>query len=169
METTYYAQPYDLDASGFYFRNFEEYHSKLKACRNRFGQVVEEFELQFIDGETLDCALFEALTISQATIGSFITKAHEWSEDDKTKMIIAVGEGGYCFDVETGDPDDIDLDLYPDITMRDLAEQFIDEGLFGEIPQSIAHYIDYDAIARDLAMDYTETTIASDRYVYRLG
>jgi len=47
--------------------------------------------------------------------------------------------------------------------------QFVDEGLFGEIPAAIANYLDYDAIARDLGMDYSETVIDGARYVFRLG
>lgn len=34
--------------------------------------------------------------------------------------------------------------------------EFVDEGLYGEIPKSLEFYIDYKAIARDLKMDYTE-------------
>ena len=45
----------------------------------------------------------------------------------------------------------------------------MDEGIFGEIPVSIQNYLDYDAIARDLGMDYTETFIADQRLVYRCG
>ena len=41
-------------------------------------------------------------------------------------------------------------------TFELLASDFIDEGLFGEIPKSIESYIDYEAIARDLRMDYSE-------------
>ena len=37
-----------------------------------------------------------------------------------------------------------------------LAEEFVDEGLFGEIPKSLEYYIAYSCIARDLRMDYTE-------------
>ena len=37
-----------------------------------------------------------------------------------------------------------------------LAEEFVDEGLFGEIPKALEFYIDYSAIARDLRMEYTE-------------
>ena len=51
--------------------------------------------------------------------------------------------------------------------MKELAERFVDEGLFGEIPDHLAHYIDYDAIAHDLAMDYAETEIAGVRLIYR--
>ncbi len=51
--------------------------------------------------------------------------------------------------------------------MQELAQQFVEEGLFGEIPEKIQHYLDYDAIARDLSMDYSEITIAGTHYIYR--
>ena len=44
---------------------------------------------------------------------------------------------------------------------------FVDEGLYGEIPDSLQFYIDYEAMARDLGMDYSETTISGVNYVYR--
>ncbi len=53
--------------------------------------------------------------------------------------------------------------------MRELAEQFVEEGLFGDIPERLQFYIDYDAIARDLAVDYSEAVIASSRVIYRCG
>jgi antirestriction protein len=51
--------------------------------------------------------------------------------------------------------------------LRELAEQFVDEGLFGDIPERLQSYLDYDAIARDLGFDYTETEIAGQRLIYR--
>jgi antirestriction protein len=51
--------------------------------------------------------------------------------------------------------------------MRDLAMQFVEEGLYGDIPTNLQNYLDYDAIGRDLAMDYAETTIDGTRYIYR--
>ncbi|RCW21146.1 hypothetical protein DFR48_111110 [Ciceribacter lividus] len=49
--------------------------------------------------------------------------------------------------------------------MKELTEEFVDEGLFGGIPDHLAHYIDYDAITRDLAMDHTETEIGGERLI----
>jgi len=46
-----HAQSYDPDANGFYFESMEDYASKAKLNRNSFGDVVEEYEIQFIDGE----------------------------------------------------------------------------------------------------------------------
>jgi len=54
-------------------------------------------------------------------------------------------------------------------SMRELAEQFVEEGLYGDIPDSLQFYIDYDAIARDLAVDYSETVIAGSCIIYRCG
>jgi hypothetical protein len=91
METLFYAQPYNLDAVGFQFQTMEQYEDMQSRCRDSFGQVVEEFELQFIDGEAIDAALFEALSIGQCTIGAFIDLIDKWSDGDKLAVIIAVG------------------------------------------------------------------------------
>jgi len=47
-----------------------------------------------------------------------------------------------------------------------LAEQFVDEGLFGNIPIALQSYIDYEAISRDLRYDYSE--YATD-IIYRVA
>lgn len=168
-ETVLHAQPYDISASGFYFRSFEEYEQKSSNHRNAYGDEVEEYEIQFIDGDDLDCDLFKALSIHQGNFHHYFTACEDWNEDQKIKVIIAVGEAGYSFDPETDDPDDFDIDLYELGSLRDLAEQFIDEGLFGEIPENIRFYLDYDAIARDLGMDYSEILLNGTNYIYRMA
>ncbi|MEE4212722.1 MAG: antirestriction protein ArdA [Parvularcula sp.] len=169
MSITLYAQPYDISASGFYFDNAETFRAKASALRNAYGDPVEEFEIQFIDGDAIDAALFEALGIHQGTASLFFEKVEEWDEHEKLRLIIAAGEGGYDFDIETGDPNDFDLDIYETSDMEALAREFVEEGLFGEIPKHLANYIDYDAIARDLAMDYTATVICGEHLIYRLS
>ena len=166
-EILLHAQPYDISASGFYFRSVEEYEQKSSNHHNQYGDPVEEYEIQFIDGDDLDCDLFKALSIHQGNFHHYFTACEDWNEDQKIKVIIAVGEAGYNFYPESGDPDDFDIDLYELDTLRDLAEQFIDEGLFGEIPENIRFYLDYDAIARDLGMDYTEIRLNGTNYIYR--
>jgi len=165
--TQFHAQPYDLAATGFYFEDAETYSSKIKTIRNDYGQPVEEFEIQFIDGEHIDCDLAKAWGVNQANILKFMEIVDEWDDDQKTRFILAVVEGGYSFDPDTVDPDDFELDIYHLDTMKALAEQFVDEGLFGEIPEQLQYYIDLDAIARDLSMDYTETEVAGQRLIYR--
>jgi hypothetical protein len=167
--TILYAQPYNIDATGFYFDSLENYNEKSESHYDRYGQLVEEYEIQFIDGDDGDVELFNALGINQCNIGPYFEAVDDWDEDEKTRVIIAVGECGYDFDLEKDRPADIDLDLYEMDSLKELAEEFIENGLFGAIPDNIRNYLDMDAIARDLGMDYTETTIAGRRLVYRCG
>lgn len=46
-----------------------------------------------------------------------------------------------------------DAVLYANMTIEDVAEYLVESGCFGNIPDSIANYIDYVAIARDLHFD----------------
>lgn len=164
--TTFFAQPYDISASGFYFDNAEDYLTKAKALRNSHGQPVEEFEIQFIDGEAIDAELANAWGLFQCCLKNFFIANEDWSDYQKQCFIIAVGECGYDFDPETVDPDSYDITIYQCDSLKELAEQFIDEGYFGDIPASLAGYIDYDAIAYDLAMDHSEITIAGSKLIY---
>jgi hypothetical protein len=165
--TQLFAQPYDISAIGFFFHSLEEYQAKSSNLHNSYGWPVEEFEIQFIEGDDIDCDLFKALGVHQGNFDVFLTACDEWDENQKIKVIIAVGECGYRFDPREDDPNDLDVDLYEMESLRDLAYQFVDEGLFGDIPERIQCYLDYDTIARDLGMDYTETRIAGTNYIYR--
>ena len=165
---TLYAQPYDISASGFYFSSAEDYARKANALRNDCGGPVEEFEIQFIDGRRIDAALAQAIDLHQGMLGRFFACVEDWSEHEKQAVIIAVGECGYRFETDTS-PDDFDIDIYRVDSLRELAEQFVEEGLFGEVPHSLRFYIDHDAITRDLAADYASIEIAGERLVYRCG
>lgn len=90
----------------------------------------------------------------------------DWDTDRKQRYIIAVGECGYAHDQVADDPDADMVDIYHMDSLRELAEAFVDEGLYGNIPDTIAPYLDYDAIARDLGMEFTKTTIAGERLIY---
>lgn len=168
MTLTLYAQPYDTSARGFYFESLEDYREQAAKAVNSFGAPVEEFEIQFIDGDDIDCALASAIGLNQAHLAQFFNVVEAWDDEDKTRVILAVGECGYSFDANT-QPDDFDLDIYEGITLRELAEQFVDDGLFGDIPERLQFYVNYDAIARDLGFDYTEATVAGTRLIYRCG
>lgn len=166
MSVQLHAQPYDISAVGFFFDTFEDYAAKSAKLRNAHGDPVEEFEIQFIDGEDIDCDLAKAIGINQANLKQFFEAVEDWDEDDKTRVILAVGECGYRFEDGT-QPSDFDLDIYHFDTMRDLAEHFVEEGLFGDIPERLQFYIDCDAIARDLSVDYAEAEVAGTHLIYR--
>lgn len=163
--TQLYAQPYDLAATGFYFETSEEYSKKSAALRNDYGDPVEEFEIQFIDGDETDCVLANAIGLNQANFTQFLSAVDDWDDGEKRAVIIAVGECGYTFELDL-DPAQFEVDIYENATMRDLAEQFVEEGLFGEVSEAFQNYIDYDAIARDLAVEFSEIVIAGENYIY---
>ncbi|GLO71339.1 hypothetical protein MACH17_28560 [Phaeobacter inhibens] len=168
MTIILHAQPYDIAAQGFYFDTLEEYQAKAAKAVNDYGDPVEEFEIQFIDGDQIDCALAQAIGLCQSNIGQYFDAVEAWDDPQKRVVILAAGDCGYDFTDQT-QPDDFDIEIYHIDSLRALAEQFVDEGLFGEIPGQLQHYIDYDAIARDLAADYSETEIAGIPLVYRCG
>lgn len=166
MSITLNAQPYDMTAGGFYFRSTVEFVKHFQTNRNDQGDPVEEYEIQFIDGDDLDCALAKAIGLNQSNFADFLELTEAWEDWEKIHTIIAVHECGYDFDPQN-DPDHYGIEIYAVESLRELAEQFVDDGLYGEIPESLQFYIDYDAVARDLAMEYSETTIAGETYVYR--
>lgn len=162
-----FAQPYDISAQGFYFSDFEDYQTKAAKAVNSYRHPVEEFEIQFIDGDDIDCELAKAYGINQANLESYFSAVDELDEDEKKTVILAVGECGYDIESVLGDIGGVDMDIYYVSSMRELAEQFVEEGLFGETPERLQYYLDFDAIARDLSVDYTETVIAGETLIYR--
>ncbi len=78
-----YAQPYDASAKGFFFFRVREYAVRAATNRNDCGGIIEEYEIQFIDGEDIDCALAKAWELNQANFAAFLEAAEEWDEDDK--------------------------------------------------------------------------------------
>ena len=115
MAIQLHAQPYDITAKGFYFEDLETYRDNLAKLRNNYGDPVEEFEIQFIDGEAIDCALAKAWGINQANIIRFLEVLDSSEDHEKLRFIIAVGECGYSFDPDTASADDYDVDIYGEI------------------------------------------------------
>ncbi|MEM9422328.1 MAG: antirestriction protein ArdA [Pseudomonadota bacterium] len=167
MNITLYAQPYDLAATGFYFEDIETFKTKSRTLKNDYGETVEEFEIQFIDGEALDAALFKALGVHQGNVCDFLETAPDWEDWEKINIVIACAECGYNFDIESDHPDHFGITVYGVNSLRELAAEFLNDGLFGDIPKHLENYIDIEAIAAGLRHDYTETVIAGMPIVYR--
>ncbi|WP_193169977.1 antirestriction protein ArdA [Nisaea nitritireducens] len=169
MTIVLFAQPYDIAATGFYFETAEQYDEHAAKALNDYGQPVEEFEIQFIDGERIDCELAKAWQLHQGNFGGYLTAAGDWEEDRKRLYIIAVGECGYSHEEVAGDPDFDGVEILPYTNLESYAEQLVADGVFGDIPESFRKYIDYWHIATDLALEYGSTTIAGEvvHYAHR--
>ena len=151
--TVFYAQPYSVDAKGFYFDSFEDYTTKQARCRDRFGNAVEEFEIQFIDGPDAD--LMTACRFDQSTL--------HWLEDldsldDWQKpAVFFLLDNGMVSDVgeAIAKADEVCLSSG---SLLDAATDLFDECYAHQIPESLRVYIDYEAFARDLRLggDFVE-------------
>ncbi|MDP2118760.1 MAG: hypothetical protein Q8K28_02535 [Hoeflea sp.] len=89
MTVSLHALPFDQTAPGFYFQNFEDYRVLAGKAVNAYGDHVDEFEIQFIDGEQIDAALAIAFSLNQNSVGRFLEAVAEWDEDQKIGFIIS--------------------------------------------------------------------------------
>lgn len=164
MSHTYHATPYDQEAAGFYFASHEDYQQQAAEHRNRYGDLVEEFEIQYIDGD--QCELFHALDINQANLGRWFETFEDMDGDDLIKAI-------YLCTYEGSTMDDV-LDRLDDLCLFegraiDYAHDYIDDcGLLDTMPENLRCYFDVEAFVRDLVMsgDVTEATIMGRSFVF---
>ncbi len=163
MTNRYHATPYDLSANGFYFETFEEYAERASKHRNTCGQPVEEYEIQFIDGDR--CALFAALGINQANLKLWFDVFEECEGDQAIKAIyLAEYQGVDISDI----PDQIDDVHLFEGTATEYAEAYLDDsGMLEAIPENLRYYFDTKALARDMVLsgDVTKVEIEGRLFV----
>lgn len=146
-----FAQPYDLEATGFYFTTLEEYDAKCAENFNSWGGLVEEYMIDICDGPVLACELANVIKLNQGNLQAFFY-ALDWCDDDLVKACIMYDNNITNADFKDYDPSDAEgLYLYEDMSWRDVAEEFVDGGCLGDVPDHLSQYIDYDAVARDLS------------------
>lgn len=156
-EPVYHAQPYNLDACGFYFTSMDDYEIKAKDHTDCYGDPVEEYELQFIDGDNY--RLFNALGISQATLGTWFDQYADLApDDDDYWKAIYLAENGYSLDQIPSSKDDV---TFYHGRAVDYAEEIITECY--DVPSALEYYIDFEAFARDMELNGDFTTLETDR------
>lgn len=94
--TTLHATPYNIDAAGFYFESTADYKNKSESHLDRFGNLVEEFEIQFIDGD--DAELFNACDITQSNLNTWLDDIECMSESDKLNLHYLIAVTGYTLE-----------------------------------------------------------------------
>ncbi len=166
MTNTYHATPYDISASGFYFNTYEDYLEKSATHRNYYGDPVEEYEIQFIDGDNY--RLFDALGINQANLKDWFDKFEEIEGEDVIKIIYLTEDLGYAMD---GILDRLDEVVLFEGTVIEYAMRYLeDTGLLDQIPENLRYYFDTESFARDLVLngDISRTVIDSTHYVVQV-
>ena len=84
-------------------------------------------------------------------LNEFSKHLEELSDFDQEKVIFLIEELGYSRSESLKYYEDVIF--YENMTLRDVAYDLVDEGVFGDIADSIKCYIDYESIARDLSID----------------
>lgn len=149
----FFAQPYNFDAVGFYFDTLESYAGQSENLLDAFGNPVEEFEIQFIDGD--DCELFSACGINQANLSVWFDDITGLSDNEKTALFYLCGISGCNLENALDKLDEVNLS---EGNLKDVAERLFDEFYLNDVPESVRAYIDYEKYARDceLGGDMTE-------------
>lgn len=162
-ETTYHAQPYNLDAVSFFFTSMEDYTAKAEANTDRWGTPVEEYELQFIDGTDAEGQLFSLLGINQANLEAWFDDVVDLDEREQAALAYLVGDLGKSLADALDQIDDVNL--YTG-SLVEAATELFDDLYLHDIPEAVRYYVDYEAFARDqrLAGAMTETEFAGTTY-----
>ena len=144
--TTLFAQPYSCDASGFYFTNGAVFDDQVAEAVDRFGCPVEEFEIQFIDGE--GCALFDLLNVTQATVHTFYETLETLTDEQQAALYFLVSDRGMDVAEALAQVDDVQLTTQ---TAESYAEDMFDD-LYPDLPTQARSYIDISAWQQDLEL-----------------
>lgn len=130
-------------------------------CEGEVASGSDNHEELFISDYEADIYINEYDDLEE--INELAKTLESFSDDDWLKFKLLSYEGYNDREVIRTGIVNYDVDIYDyrnntsfTDTFELLAQDFIDEGLFGEIPKSLEYYIDYSAIARDLRMEYTE-------------
>lgn len=159
--TTLHATPYNLDATGFYFEGISEYQNKVINHLDCYGNLVEEFEIQFIDGE--DAELFEACGIDQSNLNTWFDDIVFLQDYEKISLYYLIRCAGYTLSQAL---DKLDEPCITESSLKDAAAELFDECYLHTIPENVRYYIDYESFARDCALggDMTEFEYSNRTY-----
>lgn len=160
MASTLYATPYNFDARGFYFTNFEDYLEKSSNNFDHYGALVDEYEIQLIDSD--DTELFLKCDINQATLPLWFEQVECLDDYEKINLFYLLNNG---YNLSSA-LDKMEEPCIMECSLKDAAAELFDGCYLHSIPENIKSYIDYDRFARDceLSGDMTEFEYAGITY-----
>lgn len=146
---TLHAQPYDIEARGFYFHSLEDYEAKYARNKNSWGGTVEEYEFQFIDGEG-NQELLDKLPLKE-----FFEIVETWDSEDIEKIELLSEAVGAHYIGSTADEIKEkfdDLLIYTSTHNKDDLGAEVMENSDSEAYKAIkpyAHYFDFERWLND--------------------
>jgi antirestriction protein len=163
---TLYAQPYDIEAKGFYFTSWEDFEAKADKNLNSWGGKVEEYEFQFIDGEGSQELL------DRVSLKDFFEIVETWNSDDIKKIDLLAECVGWHYIGKDADEIKGNLDeliVYSDGYSYDCLGMEVmentDPELYGRL-KDLHHYFDFERWMRDLTSGSSAVTFYRDGVYY---
>lgn len=158
-----YANPYNTSANGFYFKSYEEYKAKSSVHVDPFGLAVEEYEIDYVEGE--EAQLFKSCSIDQCTLGL-------WFNDIEVMNKQAQAELFYRCEYLGQDTDEAIYELndsgsISNCSIINYVYDYVDAcGILESMPENMQRYFDYEAYARDLELNGEVTEFRYDNETY---
>ena len=158
---TYYLSPYGYDDKGFYFDSIEELEDKLAEQPS-----LEEYEIEFIDGDDLDALLFSAISSRESTVTAMEVIEADELDEGKKLLVAHFLDMGDNLDRALKAADNASLF---EGTIEDYVYESIqDSGGLSELPpDEVERYFDWESYAKDEAINrsLSEARIAGKVYV----
>lgn len=147
----FYANPYNIGVTGFYFESNDEFLEKAAALRDDFGSPVEEFMIDVIDGTQEELELVNAIGVDQCNIKEVIEYI-DTSDESEWPALFFLLDHNIVQSFEDANDKMRDVCVV-ESSLIDAASELFDECYLSEIPKQsrgfIERYIDYGAFARD--------------------
>lgn len=158
-----YAKPINQTAEGFHFSRLSEFIASSTLCRDKAGELVKKFEIEFKEGSEVDRLLAQHWPLKFTTLKTFLDAAETWSIEDKIRYIIAVGELGLERAEYIDGRDVINVELFKFSTMKRLAAHMIEHGTYKNFPKD---RIKLETVIEELEADYSQLNIGGTNYFF---
>lgn len=131
--------------------DFDSYNEFIDYCIELFdGESEVELMFQDRDSDVPDWAY------SKYEINENLWEYLSLSDEDKLKVNFLYEYLNY--DIEEALRFYDNVTFYENMTLKEVAEELVDEGIFGDVSNKLKYYIDFEKLAKDLELDdYYET------------
>ena len=166
IATTLFAQPYNPEASGFFFHSASDFENKAECLQDLGGNKVEEFEIQFIDGK--DAELFEACRIDPSNLSIWFDDIEEMHDDQKAALYFLITAFRLSLDEAMRKVNHVSL-FRGDA--KSAARELFDEHHAPAIPENLRGCFDMDKFAHDYKIggDFREFRFGGRAYTCTNG